>query len=206
MPRTRNPVAVLDYCQRKLATRDGSPPKLSKPRFRDARYPNLEVLLLPAVARGFDLAEAERLRDWLNYLARLDSQRLPEHKGFDAQTAYLALLQVWLKAHGIPWPSKGVFAADLGSPGKGRPLERKNSGQRLRCYNLHNQGQSLEHIVKEVFPEAKTPPQRAAARKKAGTYIRAVKKRKSNRPDMTDLEYLAYELLGLEDPPSFDPF
>jgi len=190
---SRDPSAALEYCLSKLAKRDGSPSpsvKVQAPlrRFDPAAQPDLEP-------RG-----TERLRDWLNRIAELDSKK---QNGFDAATAYLALLQVWLERNEISWPSKGVFAADLSGGGKGRPVDRTEAKRRERCSKLRKQGKTWKEIAAEVFPECTTVPQKAQARMKAKDYAKSYSARK-DRPDIEDLRDAAYQLLGIEPHPSFD--
>jgi len=183
----------LQYCLGKLATADGSPvPPVKAPAPRRRFDPDAQ----PA----FEPQGTKRLRAWLNRINKLDSQ---QHNGFDTATAYLALLQSWLDLNGISWPSRGVFAADLSSGGKGRPVDASGENLRKRCYELHKQGKTWKEIAQKALPGV---PNRIEAQRKAKDYARSYAKRKPGRPDIEDFRDEAYELLGIERYPSLDDY
>src|SRR5262245_23925967 len=76
-----------------------------------------------------------RLRNWL---ALAEYEKLPG--------AYGAILQTWLKAHGIGWP-RGVFSQDLVRSGTG--MHRESEGDRI--IELRRKGWTDDQIAARQY-------------------------------------------------------
>jgi hypothetical protein len=128
-----------------------------------------------------------RLREWLNTLEEL---------GHD--TAYSALLQIWLDHHGIHWPGK-VFTADMAKAGRGRKVTAGDEEKRRHCSELRSEGMDWPAIGEAVFGKATTPTEKARlgikARDYAKTYNERVERQSPLEPRVSDL---GYKMLGLE--------
>jgi hypothetical protein len=177
--------ALLD-CKTHLSEKDGAP------------TPRKKTTFCAASARSFDAAQLERLRGWLNCLVELEHETSKTPPKVDATTAYVALLQSWLRAHSISWPSK-AFSADFLSAGPGRPRERDGSNARWRCHRLWKESKSFKEIAKIVYPrECTTPVATAEIAKRVQNYVKSYRNHKKDRRDPDAVLEVAYELLAIE--------
>ena len=148
--KSRNILQELEQCVGELGSEDLAPPGFEVHR---------ERLSEETPARGFGTVplvgdeEYFRFKGWLTELAE-----------FDKPTAFSAVLEVWLDAHGIAWP-KGVFTPDLATFGSGVPPRGLGPAAR----RLRDQGKTWGKVAQQLLPnKCKTPE----GRRKASAKVR----------------------------------
>jgi hypothetical protein len=179
--KSRMVLAELESCVKEFGAEDCAPTgftshekSLAETPGRGRRFP-----ARPLVADE----QFRRLKVWL---AELTEANKP--------LAFSTLLQVWLDAHGIAWPS-GVFKQDLATYGSGllpSTLGRDATG-------LREQGKSWGRIAQELIPdECKTAADRARASEKvrlaADAYRNGVRR---ERPIEGSAAALAWKMLDV---------
>jgi hypothetical protein len=121
-----------------------------------------------------------RLKFWLQEFIYLD----------DAES-YAALLQVWLSAHGIPWPTR-LFSKrlDYSLPGAGRPPNNSDLGWEAK--QSRAEGDKWKDVSKKHAPPRYQIP---SVQKKAADRVRRAAERYNPRIDLA-LKQLGHEMLG----------